>query len=591
MATLEGTADVALHTSYSEVYLVPLNDRNATSELNGAAAGLSDAAADNEPCQLHRVNVSEQGGSDRINTTGLKQAVKAICTMMHRLETNDITRALQCTRPHVKFRGVLTPGGAVFVFQELTEAAAGDERTAAADTEHVNFTVVNVSRNRMGGSDRINTTGLKQAVKAICTMMHRLETNDITRALQELTEAAAGDERTAAADTEHANFTVVNVSRNSNMIMAVEHLNDALRRLVVMYCAAFKPNFTVIALCEPKGEAKLVTDMLDNLILNVVSAHRLPARWSALYDSYRLSCGIHHGTRRLCPDVWTKATRAAAEFFEKLVFDEWVQYPTLPLCLLPRESRLVLRLYGLRVVPSEGKNEVEKQVRDIIGWTSLDLFDLENELAQGTYLLGMWMDRPVEPVGPRGSNLDQPDSVLLQIDLPEFDDNIRFPEVLQGNLSETREFASLDPPEQHQIEEILDKDILTQCTREERDLLWEKRNYMYGIGGALPRLLRAAHGWDWACLPDIYCMLRYWEVYHPLQPTEALQFLLPQYIDAQVRRTALAWLRGMSSDEVCDYLPQLVQALRFERTEDSALACFLLERSLSSIRVAHHLYW
>ena len=44
-------------------------------------------------------------------------------------------------------------------------------------------------------------------------------------------------------------------------------------------------------------------------------------------------------------------------------------------------------------------------------------------------------------------------------------------------------------------------------------------------------------------------------------------------------------------DEVVDYLPQLVQALKHETFETSALAKFLLERALLSPRVAHYLFW
>lgn len=63
--------------------------------------------------------------------------------------------------------------------------------------------------------------------------------------------------------------------------------------------------------------------MLDNLLLNVSSLHRLPPRWKNLYDSFRISCSVYHGTRRLCYDVWTKAAVIATEFYEKISFDEW----------------------------------------------------------------------------------------------------------------------------------------------------------------------------------------------------------------------------------------------------------------------------
>lgn len=61
--------------------------------------------------------------------------------------------------------------------------------------------------------------------------------------------------------------------------------------------------------------------------------------------------------------------------------------------------------------------------------------------------------------------------------------------------------------------------------------------------------------------------------------------------DLDVRHMAVNWLRALGSDELVDYLPQLVQALKHETWEASPLAYFLLERALTSPRVAHHLYW
>lgn len=59
----------------------------------------------------------------------------------------------------------------------------------------------------------------------------------------------------------------------------------------------------------------------------------------------------------------------------------------------------------------------------------------------------------------------------------------------------------------------------------------------------------------------------------------------------EVRSLAVRWIHDISSDELVDYLPQLVQALKHETYETSPLASFLLERSLTSPRVAHYLYW
>lgn len=58
-----------------------------------------------------------------------------------------------------------------------------------------------------------------------------------------------------------------------------------------------------------------------------------------------------------------------------------------------------------------------------------------------------------------------------------------------------------------------------------------------------------------------------------------------------MRSVAVSWIKELGSDELVDYLPQLVQALKHETYDASPLASFLLERTLTSPRVAHHLYW
>lgn len=59
----------------------------------------------------------------------------------------------------------------------------------------------------------------------------------------------------------------------------------------------------------------------------------------------------------------------------------------------------------------------------------------------------------------------------------------------------------------------------------------------------------------------------------------------------KVRELAVSRIRELKNDELIDYLPQLLQALKHETYEASSLARFLLERALVSPRVAHNVYW
>ena len=59
----------------------------------------------------------------------------------------------------------------------------------------------------------------------------------------------------------------------------------------------------------------------------------------------------------------------------------------------------------------------------------------------------------------------------------------------------------------------------------------------------------------------------------------------------EVRQCAIDWMAEIGSDELVDYLPQLLEALKHETWSVSPLAKLLLQRSLQSPRVAHSLYW
>jgi len=51
------------------------------------------------------------------------------------------------------------------------------------------------------------------------------------------------------------------------------------------------------------------------------------------------------------------------------------------------------------------------------------------------------------------------------------------------------------------------------------------------------------------------------------------------------------WIDVLPDEELLDYLLQLVQVLKYEPYHDSALARFLIRRSLWSSRVGHALFW
>ncbi|XP_044857165.1 phosphatidylinositol 4-phosphate 3-kinase C2 domain-containing subunit beta-like [Mauremys mutica] len=173
----------------------------------------------------------------------------------------------------------------------------------------------------------------------------------------------------------------------------------------------------------------------------------------------------------------------------------------------------------------------------------------------------------------------------------EFFDADRFPSLcLQltftsppaAECSPKYEFHSLGKEDQCKLKEVMQKESLYWLTDTDRKRLWEKRYYCHEQPGSLPLLLTSAPSWEWACLPDIYALLKQWTY---MNHQDALGLLHATFPDQEVRRTAIHWIDSMSDAELLDYLPQLVQALKYECYLDSPLVRFLMKRAICDLRI------
>lgn len=61
--------------------------------------------------------------------------------------------------------------------------------------------------------------------------------------------------------------------------------------------------------------------------------------------------------------------------------------------------------------------------------------------------------------------------------------------------------------------------------------------------------------------------------------------------DAKLRAHAVNSIKINSPDVISLYLPQLLEALKYDKSHYSDLAFMLIELSSKNIRFAHKLYW
>uniref|UniRef100_A0A1B6CT28 Uncharacterized protein n=3 Tax=Clastoptera arizonana TaxID=38151 RepID=A0A1B6CT28_9HEMI len=444
--------------------------------------------------------------------------------------------------------------------------------------------------------------GVIQAVKAVCALLGNVETLDISHALDMFNRACSQfitqEESWARPEIveEIGDYSVIRFQTKEGLVDSVrntcERIRDAVQGLIETYSLAFRVDFRLIDATKLPYNKKLSSEVLDTVLLHVECLHRLSADWN--HDEYLVAGQLYHGTRPVGHPVLSKTMAASQGLYNRVIFDCWLNFEGTSVCILPRECRLVLVIYGRSIAPAvEGQEE--GQVNQVeLGWTATQFFNYDGVLAQGSFLLSVWPPGADKRLGPAPAPGTQPHGDMhpvLGVELPDYGGQVMFPPLVketETTSSAVFDFNSLDHNTQQQLLDITEQDTFTKPLVEDREVLWEKRHYLSTIPHALPKVFLAAHSWDYACLADLHSMLHTWT---PMDPVNALQLLLPCFPDSEVRHKAVSWIRNLGSDELVDYLPQLVQALKHETFEASALARFLLERALTSPRVAHYLYW
>ncbi|KAI1890648.1 hypothetical protein AGOR_G00155820 [Albula goreensis] len=425
---------------------------------------------------------------------------------------------------------------------------------------------------------------LVQSVKALCSSLAAVETPDITSALNQLPACPCRLQPRVQKD-------VSVLANRENREKIVERLTASILDLVELYCSTFNANFHTTPQSSrpaaPTQEAGLVTNVLS---FSVYAAHRIPITWAASYEGFFLSCSLTHGGAELCAPQHTSKQSVSKYLFHLVVWDQRICFPV-QINQLPRETQLTVTLYATLLPPPGGAEDKSKQKRSMeaLGWVTMPLFNFRHVLTCGRKLLGLWPSTPGSGNARSSTpNFSQPDSVILQVDFPTSSFEVRFTTPPPAEFSPQYEFSRMDQNSQRQLQDVLHKKSLFWLTQEDRRLLWEKRYFCHAESSGLPLVLASAPSWEWACLPDIYALLRQWACMNHL---DALGLLHASFPDQELRRTAVKWMDSISDAELLDFLPQLVQALKYECYLDSPLVRFLLRRAIGDVRIAHYLFW
>ncbi|UYV78900.1 PIK3C2A [Cordylochernes scorpioides] len=446
----------------------------------------------------------------------------------------------------------------------------------------------------------IQPHGVVQALKAICTMLYHLETPKIIASVEILIENCLlikdynlNEITSTSFDYVRVNLHQIDENFDAKQFKArleetLDMLLEAIRDLILVYSHSFKADFYLPTkkLARPKD----ITTILDTLLIEFGPVLNVPNSWINSYESFEAKLEIYHGQEILASVTHQIKPNFKKSFFQRIEVRQMLQFEALPLCVLPREARLFITLYGFSSQASGDSKPSDSGPSCVeLGWCGLQMFNYQHELVQGGYALGLWPTDMSKESGPFLSNFGSYTTFIF-VSFNEYGRKIKFPKVMYNEFSSKhkRKFDTLDPVLQSSLKELIENEPLQSLNVDEKELIWSNRHYLYEIPRALPKVLQAAHGWGWACLADIYSLLREWSC---LSGGEAIALLSPRFPDIEVRKTAIMWMKSISSDELGNFLPQMVQVLRYEAWDDSSLAWFLLEKSLMNIRIAHQLYW
>lgn len=460
-----------------------------------------------------------------------------------------------------------------------------------------------------------------QAVKAICALAGGVETLHVTHTLNAFAQActAQGANNVVRPEIEREQGAYCSVSlaagsRRDCVSLQGGRVRDAVRALLALYTRTRLLDFRLADAHyqAPANPAKAVPahTISETTLFCIEAVHCLPLCWS--HDEYMFHAQIYHGTRPLKTLRFTQASKIeCGGFYPRIIFDTWLNLEDLPVNTLPRESRLVLTLHGRtqRTVDSQHPNEnsppssqeaedsgdvLYEQVE--LGWAALQLFDFDGMLSSGNYVLPLWPTSCDRRTGPAPHPMHTPTTPypVVNIEIPLYaHTGVKWTsgeEDKQKNISlkDLPSFDSLDGHTQSQLLHLIEQGAYQRMPTECREVMWEKRQYLVQIPGALPLVLLAATNWYGDHREQLIGLLRLWEKPSPLN---AMHLLLPCFPDVAVRETAAKLLNEMSDDDLCRVLPQLTQALRHETYEPSPLAELLLSRALAAPAVAHRLFW
>eukprot|EP00005_Dracoamoeba_jomungandri_P001666 CAMPEP_0174251648 /NCGR_PEP_ID=MMETSP0439-20130205/1398_1 /TAXON_ID=0 /ORGANISM="Stereomyxa ramosa, Strain Chinc5" /LENGTH=1738 /DNA_ID=CAMNT_0015332009 /DNA_START=91 /DNA_END=5307 /DNA_ORIENTATION=+ len=297
-----------------------------------------------------------------------------------------------------------------------------------------------------------------------------------------------------------------------------------------------------------------------------------------------VECCLYHGERQLgifrTPQNHIPVWKKFNVFNTHLAFSD-----------LPRETRVCFRLLA-----HQSKEEW------CLGWAHLAIFDHIGNLRSGKQGINLWIGDNSNAMAPCVPNIISDHGFVLNVEFLKPPNGMpityTFPSLYNtltkeqqnpnhGHRQSKQEFIEKDLPI---LTKIFESDYLYELTNSEKKLLWKhrelcRREYPHSLG----KVLTAVDWVDRNKAALAHQLLKKWE---PLGPIDSISLLFMKYPDSWGRTFACNCLNNLSDKDFVCYIPQLIQACKYETYHSNALSQLLMRRALRSrLLVGQILFW
>ncbi|XP_029435124.1 phosphatidylinositol 4,5-bisphosphate 3-kinase catalytic subunit delta isoform isoform X2 [Rhinatrema bivittatum] len=306
-----------------------------------------------------------------------------------------------------------------------------------------------------------------------------------------------------------------------------------------------------------------------------------------------VQASLFHGGEMLCKTVQSAEVSVCSE----PVWNQMMEFD-INICDLPRMTRLSFTLYAVEKAKKARSTKKKSKKADCpIAWVNTTIFDYNDVLKTGECCLYMWSSIPddkgelLNAMGTVQSNPNKESAAALLICFPTTSQHPVYYPPLEKilELGKQNEQLRSTVDEQQQLKEILERRGSVELYEHEKELLWKMRHEIRDqFSEALARLLLIT---KWNKHEDVAQMLYLLQSWPELPVLCALELLDFNFPDRYVRAFTINSLKKLTDEELCQYLLQLVQVLKYESYLHCELTTFLLERALTNRKIGHYFFW